>query len=91
MSEKELKSSPCINGGIYGDIPSEGSEDFLEQGHKFNGVSDYEECVIDVKKIFNRKKECRTGTDYCSFKNAFISDVKPSKFMVMYLNLLKII
>ncbi len=80
LSQQEISQSPCINGGIYEN--DRASTEFVETSHVFAGMSDYNGCVRDVDKIFYRTQTCKIGTDYCSFKDAFISNVKPSKFMV---------
>ncbi len=80
LSRNQIRRSPCINGGIYED--DRVSLEFTEKNHTYIGVANYEGCVKDVDKIFNRTQKCKIRTEYCSFKDVFISDVKPSKFMV---------
>ena len=59
------------------------SEKFHQMDNKILGNSNYEECVLDVRKILDVKQKCQIGTDYCSFHDVFISDVKSSKFMAV--------
>ncbi len=80
LTTAEKNSSPCINGMIYNDsLPS----DFLRTNNVLNGISNFDECVRDVKKLFAAEKKCQTASDYCSFHDVFISDVKPNKFVVI--------
>lgn len=79
LEKLQLNRSPCANGFIFNEkMPYEA----LQKDHDFRGESNYETCRDEVKDLFLFKRPCTTGTDACSFKNAFIADVKTSKFLV---------
>lgn len=80
LTKAQKAASPCINGMIYQDV---NSPDFLGTDNNFNGASDFDECVRDVRQMFTIEKKCQIGTDFCSFHDVLIADVKPSKFMAV--------
>ena len=80
LTLKDMTSSPCTNGKMYGtslDLPTP-----IQSYYTFNGTSKYDQCLDDISMLFNSNKSCQTGTDYCSFKDAFISDIQSNKFLV---------
>lgn len=80
LTKAQKAASPCINGMVYKDS---NSPDFLSTDNNFNGASDFDECVRDVRKMFTIEKKCQIGTDFCSFHDVYIADVKLSKFMAV--------
>jgi hypothetical protein len=80
LTRSQFNKSPCANGIIFQDaIPIKA----LDRDYRFQGGSDYQTCVQDVKELFVDKKPCPLNNQLCAFTGAQIADVKDIQFFAI--------
>ncbi len=82
LTKHQFNKSPCGNGYIFNEpIPYEA----LQKDYAFYGDSNYNQCVEDVRELFNKQPSCSIPHSLCEskIKDVKLNDLKKSKFLVI--------